>query len=75
MYSLQRSARLWYEDLCRTLKDFKFLSLDADPCVYFKETTKETIVAYFNDLLLLTKTEESMANLKSSVLKTYEVVI
>lgn len=72
LYGLRQAAILWYEELKKTLNDLGYSSLDADPCV-FTHTNGSIIIVYVDDLILITRTKDEMAQLKELITKRYKV--
>jgi hypothetical protein len=72
MYGLRQSALMWYNNLKDSLKEFGFEPIEADPCVFIHQATKEIIVVYVDDLILVTKNKKSMEILKKKLLKRYK---
>jgi hypothetical protein len=72
MYGLRQSALMWYNNLKDSLKEFGFEPIEADPCVFIHLATKEIIVVYVDDLILVTKNKKLMEILKEKLLKRYK---
>jgi hypothetical protein len=72
LYGLRRSPRLWYEELARYLASIGYLPIEADPCVFINTATGGIILAYVDDLVMITRTKEEMAALKKLVLGKYK---
>jgi hypothetical protein len=72
MYGLRQSALMWYNNLKDSLKEFSFEPIEADPYVFIYLATKEIIVVYVDDLILVTKNKKSIETLKEKHLKRYK---
>jgi hypothetical protein len=72
MYGLCQSALMWYNNLKDSLKEFSFEPIEADPYVFIYLATKEIIVVYVDDLILVTKNKKSIETLKEKHLKRYK---
>jgi hypothetical protein len=72
MYGLRQSALMWYNNLKDSLKKFGFEPIEADSCVFIHLATKEIIVVYVDDLILVTKNKKLMEILKEKLLKQYK---
>jgi hypothetical protein len=72
MYGLRQSALMWYNNWKDSLKEFGFEPIKADPCVFIHLATKEIIVVYVDDLILVTKNKKLMEILKEKLLKQYK---
>jgi hypothetical protein len=66
LYGLRRSPRLWYQELSRFLATIGYYSIEADPCV-FMNTDGGIILAYVDDLVLITRTVDQLAALKALI--------
>ena len=71
LYGLKQSAKLWNLELSKTLKNFGFYQLKLDPCVYYKYDF--IIGIYVDDLLLISKSEESILKFKEKFKKIYDI--
>jgi hypothetical protein len=60
LYSLQRSPQLWYQELSKPLKSIGFNPIEADPCIFINSTSL-IILAYVDDLVMITQTTTEMA--------------
>jgi hypothetical protein len=72
IYGLRQSALMWYNNLKDSLKEFSFKPIKADPCVFTHPVTKEIIVVYVDNLILVTKNRKLMEILKEKLLKRYK---
>jgi hypothetical protein len=72
IYGLRQSALMWYNNLKDLLKEFGFDPIEADPCVFIHPVTKEIIVVYVDDLVLVTKDKKLIEILKEKLLKRYK---
>jgi hypothetical protein len=66
LYGLRRSPRLWYQELSRFLAMIGYHSIEADPCVFISKDVG-IILAYVDDLVLITRTVDQMAALKALI--------
>jgi hypothetical protein len=71
LYGLRRSPRLWYQELARYLTSLGHHPIEADPCV-FVNSDGLIILAYVDDLILITRTREEMAALKEQVFSKFK---
>jgi hypothetical protein len=67
LYGLRRSPRLWYEELARFLASISYKPLEADPCVFTNPLTGGIILAYVDDILIITRTKDEIAALKKLI--------
>jgi hypothetical protein len=64
LYGLLRLPRLWYQELSKFLKSIGFNPIEADLCVFINNASL-IILAYVDDLVMITQTTAEMAKLKS----------
>jgi hypothetical protein len=67
LYSLRRSPRLWYEELARFLASIGYKLIEADLCVFINPLTGGILLAYVDDILIITRTKDEMAALKKLI--------
>ena len=63
---------MWYNDLKDSLKELGFEPIEADPCVFVNLSTKDIIVVYVDDLILITRGTALMNDLKAKLLRRYK---
>jgi hypothetical protein len=71
LYGLRRSPRLWYQELAKFLKSIGFNPIEADPCVFVNDTGL-IILAYVDDLVMITQTTAKMAKLKAQLFSKFK---
>jgi hypothetical protein len=71
LYSLRRSPRLWYEELARFLASISYKPLKADLCVFTNPLTSGIILAYVDDILMITRTKDKIAALKKLIFSKF----
>jgi hypothetical protein len=64
MYGFRQSVLIWYNNFKDLLKEFSFEPIEADPCVFIHLATKEIIIVYVNNLILITKNKKLIEILK-----------
>jgi hypothetical protein len=67
LYGLRRSPRLWYEELARFLASIGYKLLEADLCVFINPVTSGIVLAYVDDIVMVTRTKDEMAALKKLI--------
>jgi hypothetical protein len=67
LYSLRRLLRLWYKELACFLASIGYKLLKADPCVFINPLTGGILLAYVNDILIITRTKDKIAALKKLI--------
>jgi hypothetical protein len=67
LYSLRRSPQLWYKELARFLASISYKPLEADPCVFTNPLTSGIILAYVDNILMITRTKDKIAALKKLI--------
>jgi hypothetical protein len=72
MYGFRQSVLIWYNNFKDLLKEFSFEPIEADPCVFIHLATKEIIIVYVNNLILITKNKKLIEILKEELLKQYK---
>jgi hypothetical protein len=67
-YGLIESAKLWYDEISRTLKSMGFVPNESDLCVFnsWKDNIQTTVVVYVDDLLITSANKQKI----DSTLKT-----
>jgi len=75
IYGLKQSGREWNHKLNKRLQNRGFKRLETDPCVYIRKGKGriEIITVWVDDLLLFTKTEAQMTNLKRELGDLFEI--
>jgi hypothetical protein len=71
LYGLRRSPRLWYQELARYLATIGYHPIEADPCVFIN-ATGSIILAYVDDLVMITRTKAEMAALKAQLFSKFK---
>jgi hypothetical protein len=71
LYGLRRSPRLWYQELARYLASIGYHPIEADPCVFIN-ATGSIILAYVDDLVMITRTKAEMAALKAQLFSKFK---
>ena len=65
LYGLKQSPRCWNKAFTEIMKSIGFTQSAADPCIYVKDENSLSIIAmYVDDLIIATKTDEDMHELK-----------
>jgi transposase InsO family protein len=72
LYGLRRSPRLWYNELSGFLISIGYLPLEADPCVFQHKQSRCFILAYVDDLILVTVTKQQMTELKQAIMDKFK---
>jgi hypothetical protein len=69
LYGLKQAPRAWHKALTDFLVSIGFNKLFSDPCIYMKleKEEKQIIAIYVDDLLLITKSVETMRKMKASI--------
>ena len=63
---MKQSPRCWNYAIRTFVESLGFKQCDADPCIYIHPETQTSVAVYVDDLILVTKTDAEMANLKNS---------
>jgi hypothetical protein len=74
LYRLRRSPQLWYQELSRYLKSIGFNPIEVDPCVFINALNL-IILAYVDDLVMITRTKAEMVKLKAQSSASSNVMI
>jgi hypothetical protein len=72
LYSLRRSPRLWYKELARFLASIGYKLLKADLCVFINPLTGGVLLAYVDDILMITRTKDEMVALKKLIFSKFK---
>jgi len=64
LYGLKQSPREWYTTLTTLLKKLGFNPTVSDPCLFINLTSKIWILAYVDDLLIISKNIEEINRVK-----------
>jgi hypothetical protein len=71
LYGLRRSPRIWYQELARHLATIVYHPIEADPCVLIN-ATGSIILAYVDDLVMITRTKAEIAALKAELFSKFK---
>jgi hypothetical protein len=71
LYGLQHSPQLWYQGFSKPLKSIGFNPLEADPCIVINSTGL-IMLAYIDDLVMITQTTTEMAKLKAQLFSKFK---
>jgi Reverse transcriptase (RNA-dependent DNA polymerase) len=72
LYGLKQSGREWNKKLDNELKEKRFMNLKSDPCVYVW-WHEQNFEVWVDDLLVITKDDQSMTNLKNELESVFEL--
>jgi hypothetical protein len=79
IYGLRQSARLWYLEVSRTLKELKYVSSIEDPCLFVRRINGKPIgyiCMHVDDLLILSESEDEEMMIINGLQKKYgEMVV
>jgi Reverse transcriptase (RNA-dependent DNA polymerase)/gag-polypeptide of LTR copia-type/Integrase core domain/GAG-pre-integrase domain len=73
IYGLHQSGREWNTKLDEFLKSTGLQRSKADPCIYFNEERDFIIGVYVDDLLMISKDEETIKRFKEEIGKTFKI--
>ena len=74
LYGLKQAPRCWNKSFREYLLSVGFSQSSADPCVYIRTGTTVAIIAvYVDDLILITKTQQEMDELKSMLSSRFKM--
>jgi hypothetical protein len=78
MYGLIQSAKLWYNELTKFLKENGFKVGPSDECIMMKHTTGQeaiVVILYVDDILILSKSDTNRKWVKDILERRYEKVM
>lgn len=64
LYGLKQSPRCWNHAFNSFMDEIGFQQNDADPCVYTNPATETIVAVYVDDLILVSKSDRDMSQLK-----------
>ena len=74
IYGLKQSSRCWNTVLDKKLKKMGFVRTDSDPCIYVATEGEMFVIAvHVDDIVLATKSDERMAEVKKGLAEGFEV--
>ena len=73
LYGLKQSPRCWNQVFDTFLLSIGFTQSEADPCIYIKCDPFVIIAVYVDDLLVLTKTEHVMDDIKAILCERFKL--
>lgn len=75
LFGLKQSARLWNKTFESEIIKIGFKAISSDKCIYIRVTGKELaiIALYVDDILVLTKTDTLMNEIKGEIKKAFRV--
>ena len=75
IYGLKQSPRCWNIAIDDYLKQMKFVQTEGDPCLYVSKNGAETVIiaVYVDDILIATKTDERMTEVKAAITDRFDV--
>ena len=74
LYGLKQAPRCWNMTLDHLLKSMGFVQTKSDPCLYISSEGELCIIAvYVDDILLATKSEKKMKDVKNRLSAEFEV--
>ena len=75
IYGLKQSPRCWNIAIDDHLKKMKFTQTEGDPCLYVSRDKGETVIiaVYVDDILIVGKTDERIAEVKAAIANRFEV--
>ena len=77
LYGCIQSAKLWYDELTKTLRDMGYVHNGTDPCVMTKTGTdgkQITLVIFVDDILALSTDAAAMRSLTDGLISKYKDV-
>jgi hypothetical protein len=72
LYSLRRLLRLWYKELAYFLASISYKPLKVDPYVFINPLIGGILLAYVNDILIITRTKDEIAALKKLIFSKFK---
>jgi hypothetical protein len=78
MYGLIQSAKLWYNELTKFLKENGFKVCPSDECIMVKHTTRQeaiVVILFVDDILILSKLDADRKWVKDILERKYEEVM
>ena len=74
LYGLKQAPRCWTKAFREFIESDGFVQSSADPCVFIRKTDTLAIVAvYVDDLILITKSEDEMHDVKSKLATEFKM--
>lgn len=73
LYGLRQAGRQWHAELHSVLEDLKFISTNADPCVYVDEGKLTFILIYVDDILIVSNDQARVRQIKDRLSRSFRV--
>lgn len=75
LYGLKQSARIWNQKFGHAVTEMGFRPISSDKCIYLRVVGQglAIIALYVDDILVLTKTESLMKEIKGGIKKAFKV--
>ena len=75
LYGLKQSARIWNQRFAGEVKKMGFKPISADKCIFIRVVGNELAILalYVDDILVLTKTEALMKQIKDQIKKAFKI--
>lgn len=69
LYGMKQSGRIWNKTMNKAMISLGFKRLDADPCVYYRNTSSGTVLTavHVDDFLITASSRDAAANFKSEL--------
>ena len=74
LYGLKQSSRCWNQRFTTYLQELGFERCESDYCVFVKKDPLILIAVYVDDLVLITENSLQMQQLKSDLIKEFEMI-
>ena len=74
LYGLKQSPRCWNQRFTTYLQELGFEKCESDYCVFVKKDPLILIAVYVDDLVLITENSLQMQQLKSDLIKEFEMI-
>lgn len=73
LYGLKQSGHEWYKRISKFLRSIGYQTISGDNCVFVNHKTHVIIGLYVDDLLIFSKNEESMKEVKALLNQEYKM--
>ena len=73
MSGLKQAAKCWNDMLTNIMADLGLKQFESEECIYASKGNKLIIEAYVNDLLIISSSEQIIANFKKNFSKKVQV--
>jgi len=73
LYGLRQSARQWYAELDRVLRNIGLTPTNADPCIYVDTGKLTFVLVYVDDILIVSDSRKRERQIKEALIKSFKI--